>query len=86
MPPTYPNGVITRYSIKCGETNIDDFDVNESDNKMTGIIKGLSPDAVYVLQMKAHTRVGPGPPLVSSVKTSKLLTNAINNDKTYVCS
>ena len=37
-----------------------------------GTVEGLSPDTEYVLQLRAHTRVGPGPPASLTVKTSKL--------------
>ena len=37
------------------------------------IVEGLSPDTEYVLNLKAHTRVGQGPPASLSVKTGMLL-------------
>ena len=78
-PPKYPNGAITKYSVYYDGRDIDDFGgatVDRSD-KMTGTIEGLSPDTVYVLEMKAYTRLGPGPPISLPVKTRKSLTNGI---------
>ena len=72
MPPKYPNGIITRYSIYYDGIDIDQFGGDASD-KMTGIIEGLAPDTEYVFEMKAYTRVGPGPPVSLIVKTGKLL-------------
>ena len=69
MPPETCNGLITKYSIQYNESVVDNFNVNE----MEGTIEGLSPDTEYVLQLTAHTRVGPGPPISLTVKTSKLL-------------
>ena len=37
------------------------------------IVEGLSPNTSYLLQLTAHTRVGPGPPASLSVKTGMLL-------------
>ena len=48
---------------------VDNFNINE----MERTVEGLSPDTEYVLQLTAHTRVGPGPPISLTVKTSKLL-------------
>ena len=36
-------------------------------------VEGLSPDTMYVLQLRAHTRVGEGPPNNVTVITCKLL-------------
>ena len=72
MPPQTTNGVITQFSIQCGETVINNFG-NNSLSTMTGIIERLSPNTEYVLQLRAHTRVGPGPPGNMTVKTCKLL-------------
>ena len=78
MPPKYPNGIITHYSIHSGGIVIDNF--GDVSDKMIGTIEGLSPDAAYVLQLQPHTRVGPGPPASLVVKTRKLL----NNDAHYL--
>ena len=72
MPPETPYGVITRYSIKYGETVIDNFG-SEPPNKLMGTVEGLSPDTTYTLQLRAHTKVGAGPPGSLTVKTCKLL-------------
>ena len=74
MPPEYPNGVITKYSVECDEKLTEKFGDEDSD-KMIDTIEGLSPDTVYVLEMKAYTRVGPGPPVNFTWKTRKLLHN-----------
>ena len=68
-PPHTTNGVITHYSVQYGETVIDKF----GNDKLEGNIKGLSPDTEYVLQLRAHTRVGAGPPGCLTVRTSKPL-------------
>ena len=72
MPPQTTNGVIVQYSIQYDETVINNFGDN-SLNIMTGTVEGLSPDTEYVLQLRAHTRVGPGPPGNMTIKTRKLL-------------
>ena len=79
MSPEYPNGVITRYAIHCDEMDIDDFGSDMSDNTLIATIEGLSPNTVYVLKMKAYTRVGPGPSVSVVIKTCKL----VNNDVHY---
>ena len=78
MPPKYPNGVITRYSIQFDGMNVSDFVSNVSDRLM-GVVEGLSPDTEYIFEIKAHTRVGPGPPVSLPVKTCKLLNNDAHN-------
>ena len=72
MPPDTPNGHITQYSVQYNETVINNFGI-ETQNEWTGIVGGLSPDTEYVLNLKAHTRVGQGPPASLSVKTGMLL-------------
>ena len=69
IPPKTPNGVITHYSIQLDETNT----VNISSSVLMYTIEGLSPDTVYVLQLRAHTVVGAGPPTSETVLTRKLL-------------
>ena len=71
-PPQTTNGVITHYSVQYGETVIDNFGNNALDT-VTGKIEGLSPDTEYVLQLRAHTTVGAGPPGCLTVRTCKLL-------------
>ena len=68
-PPDTPNGVITQYSIQLDGNNITDL----SSNVLVYTIGGLSPDTVYVLQLKAHTSVGVGPPSTVTSTTRKLL-------------
>ena len=72
MPPETPNGLITHYSLQYGGRVINKFG-SESLNRPTGTVEGLSPNTSYVLQLTAHTRVGPGPPVSLSVKTGMLL-------------
>ena len=71
ISPETPNGVITKYSIQYNGSVIDNF--GSKTLNMLGTVEGLSPDTEYVLQLRAHTRVGPGPPASLTVKTSKLL-------------
>ena len=72
MPPKYPNGTITRYAIQYDGRSIDVFGDYVS-GKMVGRIDGLIPDTEYVIEMKAYTRVGPGPSFSLPAKTCKLL-------------
>ena len=74
MPPEYPNGVIIKYSISSNGRFIDDFGGKVSD-KMSGEIKKLLPDTVYVFELKAYTIIGSGLSASITVKTRKL-----NND------
>ena len=67
-----PNGIITQYSVYFDETDIPDFGNNVL-NMLMGTVEGLSPDTVYMLQLRAHTRVGAGPPSNLTVVTCKLL-------------
>ena len=69
MPPEVPNGVITQYSIQLNETDISSL----SNNELMYTIEGLSPDSVYVLQVRAHTKVGAGPSNSITAVTCKLL-------------
>ena len=55
-PPETPNGVITQYSTQLNGTNI----ANLSSSVLMYTIGGLSPDTVYVLQLRAHTGAGEG--------------------------
>ena len=71
MPPKYPNGVITKYSVHCDGVDIDKFG-DVSDDNMIGTVERLSPNSVYILKMKAYTQVGSGPPVSLAVKTRKL--------------
>ena len=67
--PETPNGVITQYSIQHnGTTKITDF----GNSVLMDTIEGLSPDTVYVLQLRAHTGAGAGPPSNLTVVTCKL--------------
>ena len=70
-PPETPNGLITKYSIQYDGSVVDSFG-SETLDRLMGTVEGLSPDTEYVLQLRAHTRVGPGLPASLTVKTSKL--------------
>ena len=83
IPPETPNGVITRYSVQYGERVINKFG-SEALNSLTGTVEGLSPNTSYVLQLTAHTRVGPGPPASLSVKTGMLLILQLSNITSYL--
>ena len=69
MPPKVPNGVITQYSIQLNGTDITSL----SNNELMYTMEGLSPDTVYVLQVRAHTGVGAGPSSNITAVTCKLL-------------
>ena len=69
MPPETPNGVITQYSIQQNGSKITNF----GNNMLMGTIEGFSPDTVYVLQLRAHTVVGAGPPSNLTIVTCKFL-------------
>ena len=66
-PPKTPNGIIIHYSIQYNETTIADLGSN-----VMYTIEVLSPDTVYVLQLRAHTVVGAGPPSNLTIVTCKL--------------
>ena len=72
MPPETPNGVITHYSIQYDGTVIDNFH-SKILTKMMSTVEGLSPNTQYLVQLRGHTRVGPGPPASLTVKTGELL-------------
>ena len=69
-PPEILNGIITHYSILYDGININitDFD----NNMLMGTIDGLSPDTAYVLQLRAHTGAGAGPPSYITFLTCEL--------------
>ena len=67
-PPEMRNGVIRRYSFHLNET--DTIDISSNVSMYTA--GGLSPDTVYVLQLRAHTGAGAGLPISRTVMTSKL--------------
>ena len=69
MPPEVSNGVITQYSIQLNGTDISIL----SNNELMFTTEGLSPDTVYVLQVRAHTGAGAGPPSSITIVTCKLL-------------
>ena len=67
-PPVTPNGIITHYSFLYNGINTANF----GSNMLMDTIEGLSPDTVYVLQLRAHTVVGMGPSTSETVLTHKL--------------
>ena len=67
-PPVTPNGIITQYSFQYNTTAV----ANTTNNVLMYTVSGLSPDTVYVLQVRAHTSVGAGPPSNVTVITRKL--------------
>ena len=77
MPPKYPNGVITKYSVHFDGRDIVPFGSNVS-NRMIGTIEGLSPDTLYILEMKAYTKAGPSLPLYLAVRTRKLMNSGVS--------
>ena len=76
--PETPNGVITKYSIQYNGSVIDNFG-SKALNMLMGAFEGLSPDTEYVLQLRGHTRVGPGSPASLTVKTSKLINTTVKD-------
>ena len=74
MPPEFPNGVITQYSIRYNGMDIDNFGSNaDIPDTMIGTVDGLSPNTMYVFEMKAYTMMGAGPPIYLAVKTRELI-------------
>jgi len=74
MPPDTPNGIITQYSLQSsGMTSI----ANLNSDVLMSTVGGLSPLTMYELQLRAHTRVGAGPPSSVTVITSELLNTAL---------
>jgi len=78
MPPDNPNGIITHYSLQNGIISI----ANLSSDVQMFTVKGLLPDTMYKLQLRAHTRVGEGLPRSVTAITSELLNTA---SSMYVC-
>ena len=71
-PPETPNGLITKYSIQYdGSLYVFDNVGSVTLNRLMGTVERLSPDTEYVLQLRTHTKVGPGSPASLTVKTSK---------------
>ena len=81
VPPTYPNGVVIKYSVHFDGKHIDGFGDKVSD-MLRGTVEGLSPDSEYVFEVKAYTKVGPGPSVDLSVRTRELFN--IYNQIQYV--
>ena len=71
MPPETSSGVITHYSILYNGVNITNF----GNNMLMFTIGGLSPDTVYVLQLRAHTGAGAGPSARLTFLTRRLTNN-----------
>ena len=67
-PPEAPNGIITHYSIQLDGSDIGNF----SSSVLMYTIERLSPDTVYVLQLRAHTGAGAGQSSIVTFITCKL--------------
>ena len=74
-----PNGIITQYSIQYNTTAV----VNTTKYVLMYTVSGLSPETVYVLQVRAHTSVGAGPPSSVTVTIRKLLAMYCSNLNIY---
>ena len=68
-PPVNPNGIITQYSFQYNTTAV----ANTSNNVLIYTVNGLSPETVYVLQVRAYTSEGAGSPSIITIITCKLL-------------
>ena len=74
IPPEFSNGVITKYSLHYNGMDIDKFGSNANiSDRMMGTVDGLSPNTMYVFEMKAYTMMGAGPPVYLAVKTRELI-------------
>lgn len=76
--PEIPNGNITQYSIQFNQADGATVTTYYDGNMLIGTIKGLSPDTMYILQLRAYTRVGAGPSNNLTVITCKLLNIVIS--------
>ena len=88
-PPTTLNGVITQYSILYNGINVTNFGSNmlmDANNMLMDTIEGLSPDTVYVLELRAHTGAGAGPSSSITFLTCKLCNMTILSSSMYVYS
>ena len=86
MPPEFPNGCITHYSIHYNGMDIDNFGSNANvSDKMIGTVDGLSPNTMYVFEMKAYTMMGAGPSVYLAVKTRKLINTYVRSCLGLVC-
>ena len=59
LSPDTPNGIITQYEVQFS-TNNTTSSVNFTGTLM-GTVGGLLPGTMYILQIRAYTRVGAGP-------------------------
>ena len=66
-PPEIVNGILTQYSLQQDSIDIGDFNISV----LMYTIEGLSPDTVYILQLRAHTGAGAGRPSNQTVLTGK---------------
>ena len=85
-PPTTLNGVIRQYSILYNGINVTGFGnsmLMDADDVLMDTIEGLSPDTVYVLQLRAHTVVGAGPSTSITFLTCKLCNMPILSSSMY---
>ena len=70
-PPTEANGVITKYQFQCsaGEEHV--FNRTVIGSQTTTTLSGLLPYTSYSCSITAHTNVGGGPAVTTSVTTEQ---------------
>ena len=72
MEPDTPNGIITHYELwyRRNDNQSSNFTSNIADTtSLMHSIEGLMPGVTYVVQLRAATRVGPGPYVSQTVAT-----------------
>ena len=77
-PPKMPNGIITVYEIRYGESNA--YNVTNTTKTQYSIV-GLIPNTSYTLGVRAYTSVGPGEWIdeeYSSAKIRKIVMHSLS--------
>ena len=77
-PPRMPNGIITVYEIRYGESNT--YNVTNTTNTQYSIV-GLIPNTSYTIGVRAYTSVGPGEWIdeeYSSAKIRKIVMHSLS--------
>ena len=77
-PPKMPNGIITVYEIRYGESNA--YNVTNTTNTQYSIV-GLIPNTSYTIGVRAYTSVGPGEWIdeeYSSAKIRKIVMHSLS--------
>ena len=72
MAPVTPNGIITHYELRCRRNNNELLNFTSTITNTISLmhsIEGLMPGVTYVVQLRAYTRVGPGPHVSQTVAT-----------------